>query len=731
MLILTILNLLLHFFVSNADQPVKWNEVETERIVKPSVRKFEDSWKHKTYRGKVFYYKKHFGIIIRKDTTFTLTIESSQKIENLKFVCPFESSSKSLEINFGGTQNSTRDLTTNLDCVPLLTVSYNVPVVVKIKTKNWSVLPVFDSKNLTFLTSHKAEQEFYKNIQTYGFVENHQTQMILSANDVKEILSEKLSLFVGLQNQADIIKYYNYLTGASRYVDKNDSLTYYLVDKQRHFFRTEINKEVGAYFKSCWITFTFGVDDVLQQNRAQEWIELHEIAHYYDIQYHILGFGITIEIWTNIFSAFYQNKFNSKSYWFKFSESGKNKSVTFYQNNKSYADWTKEQQLQFLLTLFAYDGTDKSFREFNIRYYSKKNKLNTITLILEVFLDLYNINVLPYLKKVLNLNINAPFVNPDIELRFLTGHPVMPAIDFNIQPTDLKARSKEKDWRSILPLMLMRKMKKKLVDVTFTIKSPIDLTNCCLYLNNICHNIVGNLMNIKLQTDVYSSFIAEEKNGKIYISDIVYHTISKETKIHLIVNEMSRSGEFLPLAYYEFHALGYNDEIFAKILINYESMTIGINQFFKDVHVYLKGKLYFSISLERNGSSIFEYKINSTQEKEEPLINVKHKLIVNDKIHIYHAEPGRFWLHSKKYNELKHNTFVVTNVGLKRVGDNDFNISSDIKRIDEFHSKYNVDLSNNALYKFYFAHYIRTLRFNGLEKYIPNSWVQWQTENVA
>ncbi|XP_051167240.1 uncharacterized protein LOC127285327 isoform X2 [Leptopilina boulardi] len=727
MLILTILNLLLHFYVSNADLPVKWNEVETERIVKPSVRKFQNSWKNNMYHGLVFHYKKHFGIIIRKDTTFTLTIESSQKIENLKFVCPFESSDKFLEINFARTQNSTRNLTTNLDCVPLLTVSYNVPVVVKIKTKNWSVLPVFDSKNLTFLTSHKPEQEFYKNIQTYGFVENHQTQMIVSAKDVKEILSEKLSLFVGLQNQADIIKYYNYLTGASRYVDKNDSLTYYLVDKQRHFFRTEINENAAGLYKSCWITLTYGVDDVLQQKRAKKWIELHEIAHYFDIQYDLLGFGPTTEIWTNIFAFLYESKFYSNTQ----REPNKNELAEFYQNSKSFEKWSYAKKLQFLMTLFAFDGTDKSFREFNIRYYSKKNKLNTITLILEVFLDLYNINVLPYLKKVLNFNTNAPIVNPDIELLLITGHPVMPAIDFNIKPAELKARSRENDWRPSLPLMLLRKMKKKLVDVTFTIESPIDLTNCCLYLNNICHNIVGNLMNIKLQTDVYSSFIAEEKNGKIYISDIVYHTISKETKIHLIVNEMSRSGEFLPLAYYEFHALGYNDEIFAKILINYESMTIGINQFFKDVHVYFKGELYFSISLERNGSSIFEYKINSTQEKEEPLINVKHKLIVNDKIHIYHPEPGRFWLHWNKYNELKHNTFVVTNVGLKLVGDNDLNISSDIKRIDEFHSKYNVDLSNNALYKFYFAHYIRTLRFNGLEKYIPNAWVQWQTENVA
>ncbi|XP_051156872.1 uncharacterized protein LOC127278944 [Leptopilina boulardi] len=720
MLILTILNLLLHFYVSNADLPVKWNEVETERIVKPSVRKFQNSWKNNMYHGLVFHYKKHFGIIIRKDTTFTLTIESSQKIENFKFVCPFENSDKFIEINFADTQNSTRNLTTNLDCVPLLTVSYNVPVVVKIKTKNWSVLPVFDSRNLTFLTSHKAEQEFYKNIQTYGFVENHQTQMILSANDVKEILSEKLSLFVGLQNQADIIKYYNYLTGASRYVDKNDSLSYYLVDKQRHFFRTEKDDYVSGYYKDSWITLSGGVDEVLQQNRAQEWIELHEIAHYYDIQDHSLGFGPNTEIWTNIFCFLYESKFYSN----KQTEPVKNELAEFYQKSKSYESWGYAKRLQFLVTLFAFDGTDKSFREFNIRYYSKENKLNVITLILEVFLDLYNINLLPFLKKVLNFKIDMPLISPDVELRLLTGHPVMPAIDFNIKPTELKARSRQSDWRPSLPLMLLRKMKKKLVDVTFTIESPVDLTNCCLYLNNDCHTIVGKQMNIKLQADVYSIFIADEKNGKIYISKIDYHTISKETKIHLIVNEIPQNEVFLPLVNYHFSALGLGYENFLNILINYKHMTIGLEQLLKDAHVYFKGELYFSISLERNGSSIFEYKINGTQENNEPLINVKHKLMVNDKIHFYHAEPFRLMFNSKKYNDIFHNTFIVSNVGLKNVENNEFQfISSDIKRIDEFYSKHIVELSNNALYKFYFTHYIRNLRFNGLEKYIPNSWV--------
>ncbi|XP_051169293.1 uncharacterized protein LOC127286757 [Leptopilina boulardi] len=725
MLIFKILSFFLLFYIAKTELSIKWNEEEIERTVKPIVIKLQismDNYQCSYCYNPKHHYKSHFGIIIRKGTTFTVTIQNSKSVENLKFLCPTEISEEFIKKDFAGKRNSTIEFTTNVDCVPLLSVSYNVPVVVKIKTKNWTNLPIFDSRNLTFLTSHKAEHEFYKNIQTYGFVENYYTQMLVSANDIKEILSKNLSLFIALQNQVDVIKYYNYLTAASRYVDKNDFISFVLIDKQRVFLRTEKNHpETSGISSTFWISFTFGSAHVLFTTRNNNWLLIHEFAHSYDIETKTIDFGIILEVWTNIFSAFYQNKFNSKDYWFKFSESDKKKFVSVYQNNVPFAKWNYKEKLQFFLNLFAYDGTDKAFREFNIRYYSKEyvNKDYIIPLILEVFFDLYNINLLPFLKKV----INFKSFNLDLELRLLSAHPVMPAIDFNVKPTELSAKSREKDWRQSLPLMLMRKMKKNYVDVNFTIESPIDPRNFCLYLNNNCHNITGKLMNIKLQSDVYSIFIAKEKNGTLYISDMDYHIISQETKIHLIVNEITQNSVFLPLVYYEFHALGIADWRFLNIFINFKTMTIGIQQLSGTIHNYFPQELYFSISLERNGSFIFDYKLNGTQ-KNEQLINVAHKFIANDKIHIFHAEPSRLMFNSKKYNKLKHNTLVLTNVGLKNVKDNDFRIiSSDIKRIDEFNSNYNIELSNNALYQIYFSHYIRRLRFNKMQKYIPKSWI--------
>ncbi|XP_051168983.1 uncharacterized protein LOC127286552 [Leptopilina boulardi] len=726
MLIFKILSFFLLFYIANTKRDTNWNKEEIERTVKPSVIKFENLWRYVNYKGPFFHYKNHFGIIIKKDTSFTLTITTLKIVERLKFFCPTEISKEFITVNFAEKGNSTTELTTNVDCVPLLSGSYNVPVVVKIKTKNWAVLPIFDSRNLTFLTSHKAENEFYKNVQTYGFVENYYTQMLVSANDIKEILSKNLSLFIALQNQVDVIKYYNYLTSSSRYVDKNDSLSYYLINKQRIFFRTERQNNALAYAGSNWLEFTYGLEDVLQPIRAEEWVLLHEIAHQYDISVSTHGFGPTVEIWTNIYPAFYQNKFILKNYWVKFSESDKKKFISFYQNNVPFEEWGHREKLQFLLNLFAYDGTDKAFTEFNIRYYSNEyvNKDCIIPLILEVFFDLYNINLLPFLKKVINFNVTLPLVYPDLEVLLLSAHPVMPAIDFNQKSTDLKIRSREKDWRQSLPLMLMRKMKKKYVDVTFIIESSIDPRNFCLYLNNNCHNITEKLMNIKLQSDVYSIFLAKETNGTLYISDVDYHIISQETKIHLIVKEIKQSEIFLPLNYNHFEALGIADWCFVNLFINFKTMTIRIKQGYSDIHYVFENETYFSISLERNGSFIFDYNIFGGPKNDKPLVNVEHKFRVNDKIHIYHVEPHRLRFNSKQYNNLKNNTFVLTNIGLKDVKHNDFQfISSDIKRIDEFHSNYSTDLSNNALYKIYLAHYIRMLHLNNMEEYIPKSWV--------
>ncbi|XP_043480465.1 uncharacterized protein LOC122510113 isoform X2 [Leptopilina heterotoma] len=673
----------------------------------------------------LYHYKSHFGIIIKKGTTFSVTTKALKNLRNIYFYCITEKYNVH-EIKFRDHSNITKVLTATSDCVPMMSVSYNVDVEMKIKTKNWIDLPVLDTRNVTYRMSMDAEREFYKKVEVYGFVENYYVQVLLTAKDIMEMQSKNYSLLVGVQNQIDIIKYYNYLTSASRYVNKNDSYAYALVEKYRIFSRTE-EDFYGGHLYPYGIAFTSAADTFLNPIRGFEWGLLHEIAHYYDIEGTVNGIGYTVESWTNIYSAFYQHKFSSMDYWLDYEDHENNTLLSNYRNGITIENkkWDYREKVHFYLTLFGYDGTDKSFREFNIRYFSKNNtdKNDVIPILLEVFFDLYNINILPFLKKVINFK-TIPSLSYNLEIRLLNGRAVMPAIDFGLKPTDMKLRSREKDWRQHLPLKFMTKMKKKFVEVIFTIESPIDPTGACLYLNNICHTIVGNRMNIKLLSDVYSVYILSKKDQGMYASDIEYHTISKDTNVYVKVKDLRETESCLSLIQYSFIIQGHGSWTFMKILIDYKHMNIAIHQTNTYIHKNFENELYFSIRLERNNASVFEYNFLGYPERNEALL-CEHNFQINDKIHIYHVEPSRLKFDLKEYNNFKqNNTFLLTRVGLHNVADMEQNmISLQIENVNNYYLKYNEDLKKNLYFQGMLINYVNVLRSTGLEEKIPKNWI--------
>ncbi|XP_043480463.1 uncharacterized protein LOC122510112 [Leptopilina heterotoma] len=732
MIILTILSIFL-FKVSNTEGVVNWNTEEIEKTVIPLVRTFDDSWKVHTYRSPRYHYKSHFGIIIKKGTTFTLTTQAVKNLTYFHFYCITEEYENLIDEDFEKTNNSKKVYTTTSDCVPMLPVSYNIDVKVKLRTTNWIDLPVLDTKNITYRMSEEAEREFYKRIEVYGFVESYYVQILMTASDVKAMLANKFSLYASVQNEEDIIKYYNYVTGASRYVNKNDSYGHIMVEKYRIFDQV-YNKYTGLYHER---SISFGksiVNNFLNPVRGLRWALMHEIAHYYDLPYLVNGFANSWETWTNILSSFYKKKISDEPALYDYNKLEDNEIISNYRQGISInGNWNKQEtkydfrdKLQVFLTLFGYDGTDKSFREFNIRYYSKKNtaKYDVIPIILEVFFDLYKINILPFLKKVVDFK-TYHLVSEFLELRLLTGRAVMPAIDFGLKPTDMKLRSRERDWRSHLPLMFMSKMKKKFVEVIFTIESPIDPTGACLYLNNICHTIVGNRMNIKLLSNVYSAYVLQEKNQTLYVSDIKYHKISKDKKIDIKLMDLpSIATKLFSDSHQSFTIQGLNCLIF-KIFINYKEMTIQVKQISTYIDPYFNNKLYFSISLERNNSSIFKYNFLGYPRLNKTVVRV-HNFQINDKIHIYHAKPDhRIKFDLGVYNGfIKNNTFLLTNAGLHNVADKEPKmISLLINKIDKINSKYMYDLKNNPYYQGLLRQYMNSLRSEGLERMIPKNWI--------
>ncbi|XP_051169040.1 uncharacterized protein LOC127286598 [Leptopilina boulardi] len=699
MIFLILIKLFL-IFVSDtiSQETVQWNLNTTTRTVEPLVREISEPWTKYIIQNQLFHYKTHFEIIIKQGTTFNLTVETASEIENLYFYCLADSPYKKLIIlNLAGETNFTKTLTTNFDCVPMVSVSNNVQLRMIIKTKNWLSLPIFDSNDASLFESEKFESEFYKNVQIYGFVENYYTQMLLSVNDIKTLKSLNYSLYLGLENQIDIIEYYDYLTGISPYYNKDIVSSLKLIDRTTIFIRSEkcnddnssTKEDLASFFNDDDIYFNIvdafdaficpetnlnrhfisainNLERFLQTKKGSSWILLQKFAEYYNRKEFDINFRETFNLWNDMFATLYHQKFVIKNPMLQSASPYNYKKIFNYQMGNDITKWSYEEKLNLFVSLFGYDGTDTNLREFRIRHnpynqITTKDSVDIVPTILKMFLDLYDINLLPFLKKI----IKDISLNPELKLRLLNGHPVMPAIDFGINPKDLQALSKERDLRQISPLMLGTRMKNTYVNVLFIIESPIDLTNCCLYLNNDCHTIVGKNMTIKLLSDVYSIYVAEVLNGNTYISDEIYHTISKNMLINVNVEEIPENQTHFPLIHYKFDAQGPDNRLFLEIFINYKDMTLIIKQLSNEIS---ENNLYFSLQLKRNDTNIMEYKFPDKMQN-QLLTNAVEKFEINDEIHIFHREPSFLKLNLEGYNNPveQNNIFRLTSVGLDAI----------------------------------------------------------------
>ncbi|XP_051168872.1 uncharacterized protein LOC127286481 [Leptopilina boulardi] len=699
MILLILINFFLIFVSSTISQEtVQWNLDTTTRIAVPLVREYSEPWTSRTIQNQFSHYKTHFEIIIKGGTTFNLTLETSSKTENLYFYCladsPYE---KLIILNLAGETNFTKTLTTNFDCVPMVSVSNNVPLRIIIETKNWLSLPIFDSNDASLFESEEFESKFYKNIQIYGFVENYYTQMLLSVNDIKTLKSLNYSLYLGLENQIDIIEYYDYLTGISPYYNEDIISSLKLIDRTTIFIRSEKCNEDNSTTEE-YLTSTFECEDIslnfvdsldaficpetnlnrhfistisnvqrfLQPKKGSSWILLQKFAEYYNRKEFDINFRETFNLWNDMFATLYHQKFVIKNPMLQSASPYNYKKILNYQMGNDITKWSYEEKLNLFVSLFGYDGTDTNLREFRIRHnpynqITTKDSVDIVPTILKMFLDLYDINLLPFLKKI----IKDISLNPELKLRLLNEHPVMPAIDFGINPKDLRALSKERDLRQISPLMLGTRMKNTYVNVLFIIESPIDLTNCCLYLNNDCHTIVGKNMTIKLLSDVYSIYVAEVLNGNTYISDEIYHTISKNMLIIVDVKEIPENQTYLPLIHYRFDAQGPDNRLFLEIFINYKDMTLIIKQLSNEIS---ENNLYFLLQLKRNDTNVMEYKFPDKMQN-QLLTNAVEKFEINDEIHIFHCEPNFLKLNLNGYNNPveQKNIFRLTSVGLDAI----------------------------------------------------------------
>lgn len=794
---------------------------EFSTTVNPLVRHYQPESKNYVVRPIHFQYKTHFGIIIQKNTTFTLQISTTDLIQESYFHCLTTTKKGTFnEESLKNYRNSTLTITTLNDCVPMTSVSQNIPLTLTLRTKNWSHLPVFNSQYLTTLSSKQAEREFYNQVKLYGFVENYYTQMLLSKEDIDVLEKKDYGLYVGLQNQADLIQYYDYLLGSSRYENEDTSSGYLQMERTTMFLRSEPCNEAlsfadskstkifldscmnlgttcyrgcayYAYYSEHWIAITADVSQFLAPKKGEEWVLLHEVGHNYNIapyNVNIFGFGETGEVWNNVFAAMYQQKYSVKVHWINESLSEGKDTVDNYLKGKPLSSWDWRPKLHFVMSIFGYDGTDSALREFHLRHYQHSERRhkhfnNIVTDILEVFLDLYNVNLFPYMEKVLNVDpIGIPLYSEELKLRLISGNAIMPALDFGLEPQDLQAASRERDFRYSTPLTLLRKVPRKSLSVRFRINSPIILTGICLYLNNDCHQIVEHTFTLQLEANVYSSFIFLNDREDFYLSDVAYHTIVKNMmEIELNVREMKKTV-FLPLVHYTVSAFDTNGVLISQAFINYKTMEVSISQLPPENDDEQPGQVTSAPIFQLGSQSHFGdynndddtnddvYDVyddydddfdddsdnddydddtdnddyddyddfddfddfdddNDDNDSRKSIESGGYPFLINDSIIMNVENLKLIDINGKKIvvDETvdKYIKFIFTPVGIQSdVNSQDFQyIESEIERIRQFSDNYHIDLSGNELYHEYLARYAKQLqKFNSNIKF-PKNWL--------
>ncbi|XP_051168901.1 uncharacterized protein LOC127286499 [Leptopilina boulardi] len=659
MISLIFIKLLLIFVSSTISQKtVQWNLNITTRTVEPLIREISEPLTSEKIKNQIFQFKTHFDIIIKQGTTFNLTVETPSKIEDLYFYCladsPYE---KLIILNLAGETNFTKTLTTNFDCVPMVSVSINVPVQMIIDTKNWLSLPIYNSNDVSLSTSQEYESEFNKHVQVYGFVQNYYIQILLSANDINNLKLLNYSLYNDLKGQINLIQYADYLAGLNDNTDKYKEPFMRLMDRTTFFVRSEkCNNDNSTQVSS---------QSILQSDNKSFNSTNNETTHKCpetNINRHFISainYGINLK---NLQLKNVTEDLKPDSPLME--KINKTVNVTFiiespidltnfclYLNNDCHTIFGKVMNIELLPNVYLVYISEKIHGN---KYISDVMKYN-ISQIMSI-----NVEVNEIKKKISHKKENNETELNNFNYTFdalgLSDY-VFLKIFINYKNMTIELKQLIKNIHGYYDLYFSISLERngssifeyKFFGIPENDQKLIKIVEKFQY-NDIIHifHAEPDRLNSNLE-----GFKSEEQNNNFLLSNKGLQIIKdNETELNYLK--------------YSFNALSLNDRIFLKIFINYKTMTIELQQWVKYVHGYFN--LYFSISLERNGSSIFEYKIFGNPKKNRKLIKVIEKFQYNDIIHIYHAEPGRLKSNLKGFNaKSKNNNFLLADNGLQTI----------------------------------------------------------------
>ena len=547
-----------------------------------------------------------------------------------------------------------------------------------------------DAKSLPVYKEGDDESAFFKSWDSgkseFALLESDYTIMLIPDEDkekVRKLDGGKKKIQDLFDFYRDIFGIYNDLAGLSFstpiQTDKNIA--------NRYFFKANKGGRGGASYGYYYIDAHGTSVKPWLSMEASSWARLHEIGHGYQISFIKDQHTSFLEVWNNIFAAWYQEKRLGEDKYKKgwLYEDGKQASIekTISDALKAgtpISKWQKHEKLYFLMQMIFSAGTEgftERYRQYriakNVDSYYPFEKEAVLDRLSGLFTQKGNrVDVTPF------INAAGAFLSVfQHELNHFSGAPaVYPANQF-VQGDTLKNLRQTLSLNGDLSLVSVGQLKTTGLngDVYLDIGTPVDferqlknkdiiIMDGAACVKKITLTKTGTLPKFTLPIGVYTLRVPTGRNKK------------KEAQIDYLIVKPGSNRIKLPIWDVWFSKIGsqrieltgFGDNLFATVTINQGVREVEVDILHKDPHSGYGSKEYARIVLRDADDKEMLYKSIPGKGAVTGYETVGFN--VDDTLEIYHREHGHHVVLEPKFNgvintKVATNKFITTGTGLK------------------------------------------------------------------
>ncbi|SFA98686.1 putative mucin/carbohydrate-binding domain-containing protein [Clostridium frigidicarnis] len=667
--------------------------VYADEVKQKELYTLEDpTWLRKTDFSKgLGHDRQDLGIILPANTQFTIRQTNPNFKGNLKLKLYNDNNQHEISKEFNQTSITVSNPYNSVPFVDTIYGGTEKPKVEYTVTSNMQTLPTYrkGDNEQTFFT------QWDKTAAPFALVVDNDFQLLVPQKDKAYMknMRDFASIDQLILYYRDIFSYYNKLTGIS--FDTNVKTDKNIPNK--YFMKADKSGPGGAYYGGDHTAETS--DSVAGFWLSKGWGALHEIGHGYQDTF---NHG---EVWNNIYAHSFQKKDPDVNIYTNgwLYDYGRKSTVDYtvnklwHQNKSAFNTWGLREQLYGHVLLKDKAGED-SFAHLNQEGRKLANTIGfnksdykQFDLISKYYGEISKLDFTPVIE-----SFGGEMTSWQKEQnRYKNYKPVAP---LNEVVPDSQVGQIQQSLKLETPLSLVTTDDlattglKGNVTLNFKIDDFNQIKNQTLYLMNGEKEVKKititdpSLSLGQLPVGIYTIYTTNT-DDKSYTLDTHYLRVKDATN-NVSLNYSLRAKS--SLVNQEIDFLGISDNLFATATVDLENQRLNIKVNNKDPHFYFpsdKYPFYAKIEiLDQNNNVTYTRLITGTNEKLETSSQI---LKEGYKIRINHLEPSRLKIRDNKtaLNNVKTNTLLVTNQGLKNEILNQ-NLNQELaQRIDAFASK--------------------------------------------